>query len=209
MFEALERAASELARTEAGWVHRRDAADALGAYAARALSALHQHREDSDTDVRAAVEAALGQASAATQGVAPRQRAYTVEDLARSCEREPVRTVSAENGGWRVTVQLSEDRRQVVHIAGHERQDGAPMLRIHTICAQAPSEKLRAWALRANEDLSHCALAITGEDREEQLILVSNYLLSETSPVEVRATVREIAFYGDWLEKKAGGGDVF
>ena len=53
-----------------------------------------------------------------------------------------------------------------------------------------------------NMQLSHGALALTGEGNEEQFALVDYYLASQASLLEVAASVREFGFYGDWIQTR-------
>ena len=55
LFDGLTKAIADLNNTRAGWVTRRDSAEALGKFARHALSALNSNSKDDDQDVRAAV----------------------------------------------------------------------------------------------------------------------------------------------------------
>ena len=69
MVKDVKKAIANLANRKAGWVTRRDAAEALGAAVSEATTALRAHADDSDSDVQSAVKRALGTASAALAGV--------------------------------------------------------------------------------------------------------------------------------------------
>jgi len=145
LFNDIESAVAELADARAGWVHRRDAAEALGRAAGQALTALRAHEDDADVDVRAIVQKVLGQAS-------------------------------------------------------------AELIRVFTYCG-AESEEALEWALEANMKLSHCALALTHDEDNRRFVLTRCFLAEAARPEQVKAAVKEIAFYGDWIEKKLTGLD--
>ncbi len=225
MNEALVKAKETLANPKAGWVNRRDAAECLGEAAAIALGALAGCRKDPDVDVRSAVEKMLAKAHAAggaSSGVATNSGAsatasgikskrvpgtYSLEELARGCEKAGHRTVTERDEGFDVEVTMPNGRHQRVRIAPFERKDGLNMVRILTHCGK-PSAAYYAWALQTNMILTHGALAVTGEGADQQFVIVHCYAMSEATPACVKASVKEIAYYGDWLEGKLTGRDV-
>lgn len=204
MLKEIDRAAASLADARAAWVSRRDAADALGSAAERAIRVLLQHRQDKDVDVRAAAERALARASAVAAGMPP-QRGYTLEELAKACAKPDQRIVTPEDDGYLVTVELGEGRQQ--HVSMHVREGRrGPLLVLTTVCGKPTPEAL-AWALRANMDLALGALALDRQNDEEHLVIRSCYLPGEATPQEIKASVKELAFYGDWIERKLAGAD--
>ena len=210
MYEEIVRATEDLRNTKAGWVTRRDAAEHLGRAAAMALVVLHEHREEMDTDVHRSIEKALGQASAALRGIAPEvpEKSYSLEDLAKGCEKGEQRLVTPHGKGYMVKVQLHQGRHQDVSIDAFRRKDGIELIRVHTYCGACTEDRL-AWALRANAKLIQGALALEGKEREEQFVLMNCFLAGEVSPREIKASVKEIAFYGDWIEQRLTGKDDF
>ena len=52
-------------------------------------------------------------------------------------------------------------------------------------------------------------MSLCKEGDEEFFDLVSSTIASETSPEEIKAAVKEVAFYGDWIENKLTGSDEF
>jgi len=210
VFEDIEKAAKDLRDTKAGWVTRRDGADLLGKAAAMALATLHEHREEMDVDVRRAVDEALAKASAGLQGIAPKagKNAYSLAELAQSCEKRGRREVQPHGDGFQITVQLKEGRHQTVYLEHFRRRDKIELVRVYTYCG-AFSEEAAAWSLRANAKLAQGAIALTEEDGEERFVLMNCFMASEVTPAELKASVKEIAFYGDWMEQKLGGMDDF
>ena len=77
----------------------------------------------------------------------------------------------------------------------------------------APCGKPRAdafeWALRANMKISLGALALTRDGGEERLVLTNCFLARTATPSLIKASVKELAHYGDWIESKLGGLDDF
>ncbi|MBI4559771.1 MAG: hypothetical protein HY706_19445 [Candidatus Hydrogenedentes bacterium] len=204
--EEIEKAAKTLADAKQGWVFRRDAAEALGQAACRALNALHAQRKDKDVDVRQAVERALSAASAGLAGIKPRKSAHTLEELARSCEKTGERTVLPHQDGFIVEVKLSNQRHQRIYLAPCQSKDKIKLIRLFTVCGKADSNTL-AWALRTNMQITQGALALQKDGDEERLILTNSFLADEATPAEIRAAVKELSFYGDWIEQKLGGKD--
>jgi hypothetical protein len=209
VYEGLETAIADLKNGSAGWVTRRDGAEVLGEFAARSIAALHQHRQESDVDVQAAVARQLSRASATLEGVSPEPRQYTLAELVQSCAKGEIRLVSEHGDGYQVEVKFQDDRHQVVYITPYKRRDGVELIRVFTYCAKDPDQDVLTWAMRSNAKLVQCALGVFFEDGVEKLVLLNNFILSETTPTEIKAAVKEIAFYGDWLEEKVTGMDDF
>lgn len=202
MFTELEKAARRLADSRAGWVTRRDAADALGEMAARALRALKAQCSDADVDVKTAAERALGRVSAALAGH-PATSGYTLEELAKACAKDGSRTVIPDGDAFIVEVRAGENRRQRVRLAIVKGRVGR-LLEISTRCGKADAE-VHAWALRSNMDIALGALALRKDGDDEILVLRGCYLPDKVSPSEVKACVKELAYYGDWLESRLTG----
>lgn len=211
MYEEIAQFAEILGDVDAGWVDRRDGAQKLGDIAAKALDALREFDDELDVDVRRAVDDALANASGALAGIDPvrQSKHFTLEELARSCERDDNRVVAPHEEGFVVQVDLKSGRGQAVFIMPHTLRDGVELIRVFTKCG-APSEKSLEWALRANMKLSQGALAIQKTAEGEQLFVLLNcFLASETTPLEIKDAVKRIAFYGDWVETKLSDLDEF
>ncbi len=210
MYEEIADTAKTLADTNAGWVDRRDSAQKLGEIAAKALDALRAFGDELDVDVHRAVDDALANASAALAGVAPVRQSehFTLEELARSCERDDNRVVAPHEDGFVVQVDLKSGRHQAVYIMPHTLRDGAELVRVFTKCGP-PAEQSLEWALRANMKLTQGALAIDKNDGEKEFVLINCFLASELTPAELKDAVKRIAFYGDWVETKLSDLDEF
>lgn len=210
MLEEIEKAAAQLANTKTGWVTRRDAAELLGKAAARALVALHEHREEPDIDVKRSVDQALAEASAALKGIAPKVRkgSYSLEELARACEKPGQREVKRERDRYIIELRLAEDRTQKVYLEQFRRKDGIELIRVYTYCGTF-TEKAAPWALRTNMTLAQGAVASVTVEGQERFALTNCFLAGAATPEVVKASVKEIAFYGDWIERRLMESDTF
>lgn len=209
MDEHLEKQIETLRDKEGGWVNRRDAAQWLGDTARDALKALEAHADDSDVDVKAAVSDALRNivlpdAPAVVEG----RRAHTLQDLAEACAKTGKRTVSPTDNGFAIDIQLPDGRKQCVYLSEYKNKDGQSLIRIQTYCGEV-LEKAMYWGLKNNLNLLNCALAIIKEDGVRKFVIVENCRKDECTPAQIKRTVKEIATYGDWLEKKLSDTDAF
>ncbi len=204
----LEKAVSTLRDSRAGWVHRRDAVLDIERALRRGLEALHAHRGDKDVDVRRAVEQVLQRLRVPAPGPAPRAESYDLAEAAHACEKPGERVVRAYGEGFCVDVHLNGGRSQRVYLAPQASEGGADTFRVFSYCT-APNAQVKEWALRNNDRLLHSAFAIAPGNEGEQLVLVRHFTQDDASPRRVKAAVKEIAHYADWLEKKLTGKDEF
>jgi hypothetical protein len=215
MLKNLEKIITALADTNSGWVARRDAAEALGEVAKKSLAALKAHANEKDTDVRAAVERALaqvvlppaqassgGESSPAAEPVPP-----TMKELALACVKKPKRAVRREGNGFVVRSAMKDGRTQDVLIARFTREDGRELIRVSTECGPADAETI-AWAVRNNSQCMYCAFNVEARDGVDHLTILSNFDPKHVTPGMVRDAVKEMAYYGDWLEQKLTGEDA-
>ncbi len=199
----------KLADPDSGWVNRRDAAQALGAVAARAVQILKSYEREPDKDVRASIDHALGVARAGLDGIAPAAgTGFTMDDFAREIHRPPSRTVEKFGEGLSVTVALPNKNNQRIIVEPHDGATEMKLIRIYTRCGK-PRDGSYDWALRTNMNTAQCALALTEEDGEEIYWLVNHFLADQATPSEIKAAVKEISFYGDWIEQKMTGQDKY
>jgi len=205
MYEELRRTIRALDSREAGWVTRRDAAEVLGKVARQALAALDAHRADPDVDVRRAVERALGEVSTPPPSEIT-DRTYSMRELAEGCAKEGVREVEAHGDGYRVRVRIDATRGQTVYVMPHQRRDGTSLVRVYSWCG-TPTPEVLHWAMKSNAKLVHCAFAVETTDGAEQIVLVNSFVYGKATPAMLKASVKEVAFYADWLEKKLTGLD--
>jgi len=210
VYEELNHAISVLADSKASWVNRRDAAEHLGETAHRALTALNAYQSDSDVDVREATKKAFQRG---TSGLSETARStpgggFTLDELVRGCEKTGERAVTRHGDAYLVSVKLRENRNQAVHVTVLERKDAPKAVRIFTYCGN-PSPDALKWALQANLKLARGALALTGDGDDARLVLVETRPLDDLTPERLKACVKEIAGYGDWIEQKMTGLDDF
>ncbi|NUM54835.1 MAG: hypothetical protein HUU46_14410 [Candidatus Hydrogenedentes bacterium] len=210
MWEEIDGAIEKIRDTRAGWVTRRDAVELLGKVATKALDALQDASDEMDVDVKRSVDDMLGRASAALKGVKPKFESTppTFDELAKSCAKEGVRQVEPDDEGYVVRVKLKDGRTQAVHIRRFSRADGVALIQVYTICGKA-DETSYAWALRANMKLIQGAVALAKQGDDERFVLTMCFLASEVTKSEIKAAVKEAAYYGDWIEQKVSGQDDF
>lgn len=210
MWEELDGAVEKLRDTKAGWVTRRDAVELLGKVALKSLDALQAASDEMDIDVRRSVDDMLGRAAAALKGVKPivEQVPPSLEELAKACAKENVRMVEADGEGYVVRVALKEGRQQSVHLRQFKRADGVKLIQVYTVCGKA-DEKSYEWALRANMKLVQGAVALAKQGDDERFVLTMCFLVGEVTKSEIKAAVKEAAYYGDWIEQKVSGQDEF
>jgi len=217
MYESLDKTIENLRDTSAGWVTRRDAAVALGEFAKRALATLHAHADEKDVDVRRGVEEALWAvdkpASSPTAKRAPAAKPRkpsppTMKELAQACIRKGKRAVKPDGNGFVVRTQSRDGRTQDVRIDRYKQSDTREMIRVSTTCGEANAETID-WAIRSNNKFMYCAFCLEERDGKDYLMIVSNFDPELATPELVKNAVKEIAYYGDWLEKKLTGEDNF
>ena len=211
MSEEIERLTKELRDTDAGWVNRRDAAENLGKMAVDAVEALRAQTDDPDVDIKDAVRRAAGWASSALQGIKPfaERSEYPLDDLVKGLAKEGSRSVSARGKGYEVKVELDDGRSQIVNIVPIKPENRPEAIRVSTRCGAPTKDAYYTWALKMNMSTVQCAIALTEEDGKEMFVMANTFLGSHVTPDEIKASVKEIAFYGDWIEKRMTGGDVF
>lgn len=207
MADDLDRAAAQLADRGGTWVARRDAADFLGKVAARARGVLAEFAEDSDTDVRAAVQQALGDASWRDAGRDGKEAQLTLDELVRAVERPGKREVRPTSNGFEITVTLKDGRQQKVFVSQATAAAGAEIYRVRSRCGAA-AERALEWALRTNDRLPHCSFAIVEEGGQKWFELVHSLRSSKATTQEFKASVKEVAFYADWAEAQLSKEDL-
>ena len=207
MDEHVQKQIDELKDTGAGWVNRRDAVVWLGNAARDAIQALQEHVDDSDVDVKSAVGDALRLiALPDAPPLNAHKRIYSLESLATACAKPGQREVASKGAGYTVSVQLPEGRHQTVYLNVNKNKEGVELLRIFSYCGEV-TEKALYWGLKNNTNLLNCALAILKEDGVRKFVLIENCRFEDATPDQVERAVKEIAVYGDWLEKKLGDKD--
>lgn len=206
MTSKMEKAISTLQNRDAGWVNRRDAAEFLGKTSAKAAQVLREHSEDSDIDVQRTVNEALGWAAAGVEGVEATAvpRAHGLEELVRGLEKAGKRIVKTRGEGFTILVMLAEGQSQKVYAEPTKRRDGADLIRVYTRCGR-PADNTLNWALKTNMSMAQCALALIEEDGKEEFVLINCFLASEVTPREIKSSVKEIAFYGNWVDRRLSG----
>ena len=200
--ETVNEARKLLADTTATWVDRRDAANALLDLARHATTALQAHQDDADTDVSLAVTSALKRLHAPSELLEP----MSMGELVMACAKPGSREVTKDRQGYTVEVTLKNDRRQTVYVHEHLRDDKVKLVRVYTLCG-SPRDNVFRGALEANGKLVQSAIAIIDHEGAEQFALIQCFLDGHITKTEMHASIKEVAFYGDWLEGKITGLD--
>ncbi len=208
MADDLDRAITQLSNRDGTWVARRDAADFLGKVAARARTALSQFAQDADTDVRGAVAKALGDAAWRDAGRDSPAAQLTLEELVRAVERTGKRAARPVDGGFEVAVTLKNGRTQKVLVTRGTSEAGAETIRVRSRCGLA-DPKSTGWALRSNDRLPHCSIAIVEDGGQEWFEIGHSLRAQKATPDELRACIKEVAFYADWAEARLSKQDSF
>ncbi|MFP6584462.1 MAG: hypothetical protein VCD00_18160 [Candidatus Hydrogenedentota bacterium] len=204
MSDDIRRAIKSLGDPDTGWVHRRDAVELLAKAVHDSLGALHAHKNDSDRDVQTSVAKALN--AIGIDAPVPVDDAASLEKLVMALESKGNREVSKTDSGFEVVVNTKNGRSQTVSIEATISNTKQDVIRVTTICGPA-SESSYEWALTNNNKMSHCSLALDKRDGETWLVLVNNHLAEAITFEELKLTVKEVAFYGDWVEDKLTGED--
>lgn len=209
MKRAIAKTLATLADGDAGWVNRRDAAVELGSGAVEAVRGLQAYQDEPDQDVRLGIKLALAEVGRAVKGVdtdVAGGGSASLEKLVQALEKKGSRDVSGSGTGFEIRVTTKDGRGQTVYVDATESNTKRKIIRVSTRCAKA-NEKSHAWALTNNAYMSHCSLAIETVDGDPWFVLVNNLLEESVSFEELKLTVKEVAFYGDWVEEKLSGKD--
>jgi hypothetical protein len=209
MNDAIRQWTSKLSDQDAGWVIRRDAAEKLGQIAEKSITSLLSHRNDSDQDVQKEITDALKHLKDLTQNADVIKSSHTpsLEKLVTALKKTGSREIVAVDAGFDITVTFKEGRSQKVHVSSNKSPSGNDLVQVTSICGEA-TEKVHTWALRSNTQFSHCALAIKTIESIPTLIMINSFLAEELSLRQLKASVKEIAYYGDWVESKLGEEDL-
>jgi serine/threonine-protein kinase len=108
---------------------------------------------------------------------------------------------------YRVDLQFSDGRRQLVVVEPSDHAAADQTLRISSVCCPALSVYFEA-ALRLNSEILHGALAIAEIDGEAKFLMVDNYPRVTVDPEEIRRSVLEVAHRADAIEKLLTGLDL-
>ncbi|PCJ53530.1 MAG: hypothetical protein COA73_15160 [Candidatus Hydrogenedentota bacterium] len=211
MTTEMKQTAKLLFDTGIGWVNRRDAAEKLGVDAVDAVGALKNHMDDSDTDVQRCVVKALGKVRGALEEVTipppTVSGAATLEKLVTALERPGKREVTSIENGYEIVVTINSGRKQAIRVTTDTSRLEKEIVRVYSICGEATEDVYR-WCLKSNLQFTHCALAIEKVDEKDMLVLVNCFLAQEITYNALKVSVKEVAYYGDWVESKLTDEDI-
>jgi hypothetical protein len=210
MNECIQEWTGKLSNQDAGWVIRRDAAEKLSQIAEESIMLLKSHRDDSDRDVQKEVSDALLRIKSLAENTEASEINHkpSLEKLVKALKKPGSRDVNAVSDGFDITVSLNDGRTQTVNVSPGKSQSGNDLVHVTSICGEA-IEKVHAWALKSNVQFSHCALATKTIDSKSMLVMVKSFLAEEVSFRQLKASVKEIAYYGDWVESKLDKEDLY
>jgi serine/threonine-protein kinase len=122
---------------------------------------------------------------------------------------EGLNTVSWKRSGekYRLTLQLSNGRRQTLFVEPSEHAVAERLLLISSVCCKAEPSYYEN-ALRLNSEILHGALAIREVDGVPMFVVVDTYPRTTVDAEEVRRSVVEVAQRADAVEHMLTGRDV-
>lgn len=210
MSKSVDRFVKGLADTDSGWVGRRDAAEGLGRVAQDAIRGLKTYEKDSDQDVKAAVLGSLRDCTQVLAGVDANTTlasAPALEKCVAALEKPGSRDLTKSGDVFSLQVSTTKGRSQTVLIEAKKSNTKRDVICVSTVCAKAEPESYE-WALKNNPKMSHCALGVEDREGEATLVLMNNLLADSLSFAELKLTVKEVAYYGDWVEEKFSKDDT-
>lgn len=190
----------------AGWVTRRDAIENLGKQAHRLVAALLDCQKDDDIDIKIAAAHSLEPLHVLLSTRGSQRKQFTLRDLAFACEKHGQRIVETYKSGFVVTVKLDSSRSHRVYLMPHKLAGERSIIRIFTLCGEATPDRYE-WALHENSKLTHGAFSLISFNGEKYLAIMNNVIKEEATPEMIKRAVKEMAYYGDWLEAKLKGKD--
>jgi len=140
----------------------------------------------------------LGEPKEENPGLVSLQTQHLLETIVRWSNMEASRT----NGGYRITVPLEGERRQVVHVVfnGKDR-DGSEYISYLSLCGEL-RPGMEKKLLRLNSRLLYCACAIKDIKGAEHVVVTANQLARTADPEEVEKILRNVARKADMIEQR-------
>lgn len=110
------------------------------------------------------------------------------------------------SAGYRITVPISGDRKQKVHVLFNGRDgEGHDTISFLSICGPA-SDRHAMSLLRLNSKLTFAALAVRKIKDEEYIVVTANQLAGTADREEIRKMLSEVAKRADAVERKLTDG---
>ncbi len=111
--------------------------------------------------------------------------------------------------GSKYTLDLSlpDGRKQTIFIENTSQKSSEKLLLIYSICCAADPRHYEE-ALRMNADCAHGAISLRTIDGRDYFVMLNAYPRATVDPEEVRASVLEIGFRADEIERRLTGRDV-
>ena len=183
---------------EVAWVDRRDAAEKIGKEVHQIIGRLSNHLQDEDMDVKMTVERSLEPVHLLLRTRDQERKQFSLRDLALFCEKTGVRTVKPHKTGFVIKVRLPNGRRQRVYLMPHQLRDGRKILRGLSVCCEANIKNVQK-GLRTYSRLAHSAVSLIKSKGIVYISILSNIYRQEATPYRIKRTVKEVAYYADWM----------
>lgn len=183
---------------DSAWVDRRDAAEKVGKEVQQVIARLSLHLQDEDMDVKMAVERSLEPVHLLLRTRDKERKDFSLRDLAFFCEKSGVRSVKPYKTGFIIKVRLPNGRKQRVYLMPHQLRDGRKILRVLSVCCEANNTNVPK-ALRTNSRLAHSAFSLIKSKDVIYISILSNIFRQEATPDRIKRTVKEVAYYADWM----------
>lgn len=123
-----------------------------------------------------------------------------VDSIAEACKW----TVTEEGDTLSIEVPTGGDRKQVVVITNDVDIADQPIVRYWSVIGSAKDIEFRR-CLEENAKLSYGAFAL----RDDQLVLMDTQLVADADPMEVGASIGNLAAYADRYERDLFGVDHY
>ena len=103
---------------------------------------------------------------------------------------------------------MPNDRLQEVYLeVGHGRHKER-LLSVFSVCCPA-EPKHYEFALKLNAELTYGGLSVRTVNGVPMFVMSRTYSLAHVNPVEIRATLKEVARRSDWVEQQLTHADVY
>jgi hypothetical protein len=157
----------------------------------------------------------LAEAEPAPAGEPGEPEPYGRPEVARPDTEELLRRIVEESGyehssaraGWKVTVPLAQERRQVVYVMFNGKDDdGKDIVSFLSVCGDA-DEGRAMDLLRFNTTPSHGAFGLKTIRGRDYFVVTANQLADTADPDELRSILLHVARRADSVEEQLRRGD--
>jgi serine/threonine protein kinase len=172
-----------------------DVSDDLMAIINRCLEKEPHHRYESAEHLEEELDAVIGQM-------------LDTESLVRDSVEGLDCFIQGARDHYRIIFKLPHDRLQEVYLeVGHGRHNER-LLSVFSVCCPA-EPKHYEFALKLNAELTYGGLSVRTVNGVPMFVMSRTYSLAHVDPIEIRATLREIARRSDWVEQQLTHADLY